>query len=55
MIDVTDSLLSNLVDDLVEMHNAGGIELELWDTAYELVKHFYNTQDLIQIIIGEKK
>jgi len=49
------ALASQLADDLVELHNVGGIELEQWDTAYQFVKHFYNTEEQVQIIIGSKK
>lgn len=47
--------LSKLADDLVELHNVGGIELEHWDTAYKLVKIYYNVEEVVQIIIGSKK
>ncbi len=49
------SLASQLADDLVELHNVGGIELEQWETAYKFVKHFYNTEEMVQIVIREKK
>ena len=49
------TLASQLADDLVELHNVGGIELEQWDTAYKFVKVFYNTEEQVQIIIGSKK
>ena len=49
------NLASQLADDLVELHNVGGIELEQWETAYQIVKHFYNTEEYVQIIIREKK
>jgi len=48
-------LVSKLADDLVELHNVGGIELEHWNTAYEFVKIYYNTQEQVQIVIGSKK
>jgi hypothetical protein len=49
------TLASKLADDLVELHNVGGIELEHWDTAYEFVKIYYNTEEMVQIVIREKK
>jgi hypothetical protein len=55
MIDVTDPLLSELADHFVELHGVGGIELEQWETAYKFVKHFYHTEEMVQIIIREKK
>jgi peptidase E len=55
MIDTTDPLLSELADHFVELHNVGGIELEQWETAHQFVKHFYNTEEMVQIIIREKK
>ena len=55
MIDVTDPLLSELADHFVELHNVGGIELEQWETAHKFVKHFYNTEEFVEIRIGSKK
>lgn len=55
MIDTDNPLLIKLADDIAELHIATGIELEHWDTAYEFVKHFYNTEEYVQIIIREKK
>jgi hypothetical protein len=49
------SLASQLADDLVELHNVGGIELEQWQTAYEFVKIYYNTEEVVEIRIGSKK
>ena len=49
------TLTSQLADDLVELHNVGGIELEQWQTAYEFVKIYYNTEEIVQIVIREKK
>jgi hypothetical protein len=49
------TLTSQLADDLVELHNVGGIELEHWNTAYEFVKIYYNTEEMVQIVIREKK
>jgi hypothetical protein len=55
MIDTTDPLLNELAFHFVDLHNVGGIELEQWDTAYQFVKYFYNTEEQVQIIIGSKK
>ena len=55
MIDVTDPLLSELADHFVELHDCGGIELEQWETAHKFVKHFYNTEEYVEIRIGSKK
>jgi hypothetical protein len=49
------NLASQLADDLVELHNVGGIELEQWQTAYEFVKIYYNTEEVVEIRIGSKK
>ena len=49
------NLASQLADDLVELHNVGGIELEQWQTAYEFVKIYYHTEEMVQIVIREKK
>jgi hypothetical protein len=49
------TLTSQLADDLVELHNVGGIELEHWNTAYEFVKIYYNTEEVAEIRIGSKK
>jgi hypothetical protein len=46
-------LLEKLADDLVEMHNATGIELQYWDTALKFVEQFYNVYP--QVTIGKKK
>jgi hypothetical protein len=55
MIDTDNPLLQTLADDFVELHGVGGIELEQWETAYNFVKHFYNTEEYVQIVIREKK
>jgi hypothetical protein len=49
------ALASQLADDLVELHNVGGIELEQWQTAYEFVKIYYNTEEVVEIRIGSKR
>lgn len=48
-------LLEKLADEIVELHNATGIELEQWDTAYQFVKVYYNTEEMVQIVIRGKK
>ena len=55
MIDTTNPLLEKLAFEIADLHNVGGIELEQWDTAYQFVKHFYHTEEQVQIIIGSKK
>jgi hypothetical protein len=55
MIDITDPLLSELAEHFVELHGVGGIELEQWETAYKFVKHFYHTEEMVQIVIRSKK
>jgi hypothetical protein len=55
MIDLKDPLLIKLADDIAGLHIDTGIELEQWETAYDFVKHFYNTEEYVQIIIREKK
>ena len=55
VIDLTDPLLIKLADDIAGLHIDTGIELEQWQTAYEFVKHFYNTEEYVQIIIRGKK
>ena len=55
MIDTTDPILNELADHFVELHGVGGIELEQWETAYKFVKHFYHTEEMVQIVIREKK
>ena len=55
MIDTNDELLNELAYHFVDLHNVGGIELEHWNTAYEFVKIYYNTEEQVQIVIREKK
>jgi len=55
MIDTDNPLLQTLADDFVDLHRVGGIELEQWETAYKFVKHFYHTEEYVQIVIGGKK
>ena len=46
-------IIPRLADELVELHNCGGIELEYWETARLLVEQFYNVNT--KVMIGEKK
>ncbi len=55
MIDTDNQLLQTLADDFVDLHNVGGIELEQWETAYNFVKHFYHTEEVVEIRIRGKK
>jgi hypothetical protein len=55
MIDTDNPLLQTLADDFVELHNIGGIELEQRETAYKFVKHFYHTEEVVEIRIRSKK
>ena len=55
MIDTNDELLNELAYHFVDLHNVGGIELEQWETAYNFVKKFYDTEEMVQIVIREKK
>jgi hypothetical protein len=55
MIEISHILLERLAYEIADLHNVGGIELEQWDTAYQFVKHFYNTEEMVQIVIREKK
>jgi hypothetical protein len=55
MIDTTNPLLEKLAFEIADLHNVGGIELEQWQTAYEFVKEFYHTEEMVQIIIRGKK
>jgi hypothetical protein len=55
MIDTTNPLLEKLAFEIADLHNVGGIELEQWQTAYEFVKHFYHTEEMVQIVIRGKK
>lgn len=46
-------LLERLADDLVQMHNDTGIELQYWENALRFVEHFYKVD--VSLTIGEKK
>jgi hypothetical protein len=46
--------IKKLADDLVEMHGCGAIELETWANAYELVKTFYHTEEVVQIVVRDR-
>jgi len=47
-------IIKKLADELVEMHGCGAIELESWETAYNLVKQFYHTEEIVQIVVRDK-
>ena len=55
MTDENFKILSTLADEIVELHNVGGIELEQWETAHKFVKLFYNTEEVVEIRIGSKR
>lgn len=38
---MSDELFKNLAADLVQLHNAQGINLMFWPSAMELVTHYY--------------
>jgi hypothetical protein len=42
-----------LADELVETHNATGIDLGFWETARELVERFYEVS--VEVTVGKKK
>jgi hypothetical protein len=50
--EIDPKLLEKLADELVEMHNATGIELEYWDTARKFVEHFYEVT--FRVAVGYK-
>jgi hypothetical protein len=53
MSNIDPRLLEKLAEDLVDLHKVGGIELESWENALELVEYFYNTYH--KVTIGKKK
>jgi hypothetical protein len=57
MTEISHILLERLAFEIADLHNVGGIELEQWDTAYQFVKHYYNTEEFTSkhIVIGSKK
>jgi hypothetical protein len=55
MTEISHVLLERLAYEIADLHNVGGIELEQWDTAYQFVKHYYNTEEVSEIRIGSKK
>lgn len=46
-------LTRRVVDDLIEMHSVGAIELEQWDNAKRLVNLFYHVNT--QVVVGGKR
>jgi hypothetical protein len=55
MTEISHILLERLAYEIADLHNVGGIELEQWDTAYQFVKHYYNTEEVAEIRIGSRK
>jgi hypothetical protein len=55
MTEISHVLLERLAFEIADLHNVGGIELEQWQTAYEFVKHFYHTEEVVEIRIGSKR
>jgi hypothetical protein len=55
MTEISHVLLERLAYEIADLHNVGGIELEQWETAYKFVKHFYHTEEMVQIVIRGKK
>lgn len=50
-----DSVIEALADDLAELHNIGGIELDEWKSARSLVEKFYDTYVNTKLVIKDKK
>jgi len=48
-----EELAERLADELVETHNATGIDLGFWETARELVERFYEVS--VEVTVGKKK
>jgi len=46
------SVAERLADDLVELHNDTGIELEYWENARLFVEHYYKVSS--KVIVGRK-
>jgi len=45
-----DELLERMADDLVEMHEAGGIDLAFWETGKEVVERFYRITASVTVL-----
>lgn len=48
-----DELAERLADELVDSHNATGIDLGYWETARELVERFYEVR--VRVVVANKK
>lgn len=48
-----EELAERLAGELVDTHNATGIDLAYWETARELVERFYKVD--VEVVIGVKK
>jgi hypothetical protein len=48
-----DELAERLADELVDTHNATGIDLGYWETARELVERFYEVR--VRVVVENKK
>ncbi len=44
------SVSERLADDLVELHNDTGIELEYWENARLFVEHYYKVESQVKVI-----
>jgi len=48
-----EELAERLADELVDSHNATGIDLCYWETARELVERFYEVR--VRVVVANKK
>jgi homoserine dehydrogenase len=48
-----EELAERLADELVDSHNATGIDLGYWETARELVERFYEVR--VRVVVANKK
>jgi hypothetical protein len=48
-----EELAERLADELVDTHNATGIDLGYWETARELVERFYEVR--VRVVVANKK
>lgn len=48
-----EELAERLADELVDSHNATGIDLGYWETARELVERFYEVR--VRVVVTNKK
>ena len=49
-----DELLKRMADNLVEMHEQGGIELGYWNVGLEVVKRFYEVNIDVTVRTGKR-